>query len=127
MMRKGLFIQERGLMLLIGAAVLVSGFLLWTDLPQPTSVVLPVVIRLDQVHVLLPMFVEQEPVNINQASVDELIVLPGIGPALAQRIIDYRGEHGPFKSVDELEKVSGIGPQTIKDIGDEAVAGTGGL
>ena len=127
MMRKGLFIQERGLMLLIGAAVLVSGFLLWTDLPQPTSVVLPVVIRLDQVRVLLPMFVEQEPVNINRASVDELIVLPGIGPALAQRIIDYRGEHGPFKSVEDLAKVSGIGPQTIKDIGDEAVAGTGDL
>ena len=127
MMRKAVFIQERGLMLLIGAAVLVSGFLLWTDLPQPTPVVLPVVIRLDQVRVLLPMFVEQEPVNINQASVDELIVLPGIGPALAQRIIDYRTEHGPFKSVEDMEKVSGIGPQTIKDIGDEAVAGTGDL
>ena len=123
MIRKGVIIQERGLMLLIGAAVVISGLFLLTDLQQPDLAIAPVVIHLDQVPVLLPRFVQQEPININSAALDELILLPGIGPALAQRIIDYRMENGPFASLDDLEKVSGIGPQTVKNFGDEAVAG----
>ncbi len=52
-------------------------------------------------------------VSINSASADELQHLVGVGPAMAQRIIDYRKEHGAFKSVDELEEVKGIGPKTL--------------
>lgn len=123
MMKRGVFIQERGLMLLIGSAVLISGLFLLSDLPKPTPDVSPVVIHLEHVRVLLPMFVEREPVNVNAASVEQLITLPGIGPALAQRIIDYRSEHGPFATIDDLEKVSGIGPQTVEELSDEAEAG----
>jgi competence protein ComEA len=49
-------------------------------------------------------------VDINTATADELHVLPGIGPALAARIIEWRGEHGPFRSMDDLDLVPGIGP-----------------
>ena len=52
-------------------------------------------------------------VNVNTASASELETLPRIGPALAQRIIDFRTEYGPFGSVDELELVQGIGPRTV--------------
>lgn len=49
------------------------------------------------------------PININRATAGELDSLPGIGPVLASRIIDYRKSNGPFTSVDDLQKVSGIG------------------
>jgi len=49
------------------------------------------------------------PININRATASELDSLPGIGPVIASRIIDYRKANGPFLSVDDLQKVSGIG------------------
>ena len=57
-------------------------------------------------------------VNINTAGVDELDSLPGIGPVLAQRIVDYRTEHGPFRSAEELMQVEGIGRATMESIQD---------
>ncbi|MHB1001164.1 MAG: helix-hairpin-helix domain-containing protein [Armatimonadota bacterium] len=53
-------------------------------------------------------------VNINSAGLDELQRLPGIGPAMAQRIIDYRSENGKFNAVDELDEVKGIGPSKLE-------------
>lgn len=55
-------------------------------------------------------------VSLNTATPDQLEALPGIGPALAKRILDYRTQHGGFRSVDELQDVSGIGPKRFADL-----------
>jgi competence protein ComEA len=55
-------------------------------------------------------------VNLNTATLDQLESLPGIGPALGQRILDYRQVHGPFRSVDDLLNVSGIGEKRLADL-----------
>ena len=53
-------------------------------------------------------------VNLNSATKDELVALPGIGPSKAQAIIDYRTQNGPFRSVDEVRKVRGIGEKSLE-------------
>lgn len=53
-------------------------------------------------------------VNINRAGLEELDTLPGIGPVLAQRILDYRAEYGFFSSAEEIQNVSGIGAKTYE-------------
>jgi competence protein ComEA len=57
-------------------------------------------------------------VNINSASAEELETLPGIGEVIAQEILDYRTENGPFASVDDLLDVSGIGEVTLENVRD---------
>ena len=57
-------------------------------------------------------------INLNTAGLAELESLPGIGPALAQRIIDYREQNGPFKAIEEIQEVKGIGPGIFEKIKD---------
>jgi competence protein ComEA len=56
------------------------------------------------------------PVDLNTATVDVLDALPGIGPVLAQRILDWRTAHGRFSTVDELGEVAGIGEVTLGEL-----------
>ena len=56
------------------------------------------------------------PVPLNTATVDQLDTLPGVGPVLAQHIVDYRTQHGGFRSVDELREVNGIGDRRFADL-----------
>ncbi|SDO58264.1 competence protein ComEA [Klenkia soli] len=55
-------------------------------------------------------------VDLNTATVADLDALPGIGPVLAQRIVDHRAQHGPFGTVEQLDDVSGIGPSLYAEI-----------
>lgn len=58
-------------------------------------------------------------VNINQAGRTELESLPAIGEKTAQKIIDYRNKHGPFRSKEEIKNVSGIGEKTYEKVVDK--------
>lgn len=62
---------------------------------------------------------EGEKVNINEAMQTELEELPGIGPSLASRIIEYREQNGDFKKIEELQNVKGIGDAKYNDIKDK--------
>lgn len=57
-------------------------------------------------------------VNVNTADVDQLDALPGVGPAIAQAIVDHRSENGPFATVDDLLEVRGIGDAKLADLRD---------
>jgi len=56
------------------------------------------------------------PLDLNRADAADLDALPGIGPVLARRIVDFRREHGPFRRVEELRAVRGVGPRLLERI-----------
>ncbi|MCX6137996.1 MAG: helix-hairpin-helix domain-containing protein [Ignavibacteriales bacterium] len=63
-----------------------------------------------------PSSIKQQPVNINAAGVEELDGLPGIGPSMARQIVEYRNEHGPFKSLQDLRNIKGLGPKKLEKL-----------
>jgi len=71
--------------------------------------------RLIDIEQAEPIAIETK-IDINTADWPELALLPEIGPALAQRIVEDRQQRGPFASIDELDRVRGIGPRTLEVI-----------
>lgn len=75
----------------------------------------------EQIHVLevgaaisTPLALTSQPINVNTASAEQLQTLPNCSASLAQAIIDYRAQNGPFRSMDDLDQVSGVGPKTLE-------------
>ena len=64
----------------------------------------------------LPERVYDYRIDINEANYVEWLQLPGIGETLADRILRYRDEHGPFRSLDQLDNIKGIGPKTLEKL-----------
>ena len=58
-------------------------------------------------------------VNVNKATIEELVKVRGIGPVMAKRIIEYRDKNGMFKSIDDLTQVHGIGGSKLQRIKDQ--------
>lgn len=81
-----------------------SGTVQQSDAPAPT-----------------PVATDDGRIDINTADAAQLQTLNGVGPVTAQRIIDYRNEHGRFSSVDDLLNVSGIGAKTLEKLRAQAV------
>ncbi len=62
-------------------------------------------------------------IDLNSAGIDELELLPSIGPKLAQRILDDREENGPYEALKDLDRVRGIGPKTIARVAEWVTIG----
>jgi len=65
----------------------------------------------------------EAPININTATAAELETLPRVGPTMAQRIIEYRESNGPFKTIEEIQDVQGIGTATFEGFRDRITVG----
>ncbi len=109
----------------IGGAVADPGIYPWQEEDTLQTVLLDAGIKPDADLSHIEIYVPQEgqvasaqKIDINRAEPWLLEALPGIGEVLAQRIVDYRSENGPFRTIEDLLKVSGIGSGTLEQITD---------
>lgn len=102
--------------------VLMGGYRLGTGRTRPLGETAPPPSEVTQ-SVSTEKQEDREKVDINTADVVELTTLPGIGEVKAQAIIDYRREHGPFRYVEELLQVPGIGESTLEELMELITAG----
>lgn len=101
--------------LVIGACLLSSGYLVASrELSRTTATIIE---SKPSPHPAATVAqASSSTINLNSATLEELDSLPRVGPVLARKILDYRAAHGGFRSVDDLDQVSGIGPATLEKL-----------
>ena len=110
----GAFLRRPEIWAVLACVLLILGFWLGSALTlRNTAEVAVVSSRSAEVRELPAA---AEPVNVNKADRETLCTLPGIGSALADRILAYRQEHGPFRQLPELMNVRGIGSKTYEGL-----------
>jgi len=108
--------QERVTLAVLGAAALVGlGILGWQQRRPPITVEIGSVPTAQWDAQLQA----SKTVDLNRATVEDLERLPDIGPAMAQKIVEYRRQHGRFRRVEDLLQVKGIGPKTLEGLRDD--------
>ena len=123
-MSKMKMIVRRGLLALVGAAMAVVAGTTWLGSgpalasPPAATVAAAATTDVETDHPPAPRHGKTVTgkLNLNTASEDQLILLPGVGPAKAERIVAWRGKHGTFKRVADLRHVKGFGYKTVKKL-----------
>jgi competence ComEA-like helix-hairpin-helix protein len=115
--------RQRGVVVLVGVGLLAAGALVLRPEPAARAPDSRTSFVFSEVRVIAPTLRDASKVNINAADADSLATLPGIGEALAARIVAYRELHGPFARIEDLDAVAGIGPSVIERIRDLATVG----
>ncbi|MCV2232020.1 ComEA family DNA-binding protein [Paracholeplasma manati] len=119
-------VEIRGAVKMPGVYEVVSGttletliaFAMGTDVSADLRQINLTAPLMDGVKYVIPTNTEEttDKININQATLEMLITLPGIGKVTAQRILDFRAKEGPFMRIEDIQLVSGIGAQTYENI-----------
>jgi len=113
---RALSASERGVLWLVGLGLVATGLVLFLPRGGPAPVLREPIV-LSGTRVVAPTFLLEAPrVDLNTADAQALATLPGIGDVLAGRIIAYRAAHGPFRSLEELDRVTGIGEALIEGL-----------
>ncbi|GMV37097.1 MAG: hypothetical protein AMXMBFR61_16050 [Fimbriimonadales bacterium] len=111
---------ERLVVAIVAACLMVAAAVIAFRTPpaeqKPASKPKPPAATAAAVHASVHPAQPQAPVSINTAGQDELETLPGIGPDLAREIVQDRVRNGPFASVDQLQRVKGIGPRKLEEL-----------
>lgn len=109
--------------LIIKGAMLAAtiAVVLWIGWPVPqeaTAPVQPVALPAPVVQPVAEVSLAkaESKIDINRASADELQVLPGVGPVLAQRMVEWRKAHGRYRAVEDLQEVKGIGKKRMEQL-----------
>jgi len=113
--------KERLTLAVLGTLALIAcGILIWQQRRPPLTIEgTPSPAQTAQWDTALAL---ARQVDVNTASVAELERLPGVGPMLSQRIVEYRTAHGRFQTAEELQQVQGIGSKTYEALRDYVIA-----
>ncbi len=101
--------QEKKVLLFVFSCLFVGIITSWYFKSHPKSMTVPLNLK-------ERTLMSKEPIDINTADFNQLNSIPGIGPTLAESILDYRKDNGSFKEIDDLLKVKGIGKKKLEKI-----------